>query len=362
MINYYQPFLLPFLRKHTYRLPDHVRQSYFLSFEDALWELLTTRGVPNDSVILVPDFYCLDVVGNIRAHGYRVEYYPMNDQLRTVPAVINQYIRKHKARVLIVFHACGITNMRVTKEFLDRYPHLIVIEDAVQRLVNPEGVRLLSPRHYLIDSLRKVSPIPGSMVYRHVSSPPITKGSPQMGWKYILRTMGYYVHFHVLNACGTILGNARLIIYAHERVLLAHDDIIGNSTRGYGGNPLFRMIHGHFDFETIQRLKVQQITQYVQRARAFIARNPMFYEIHMPRPDRPFAHVFPLGLKHPRLVLMMQYLEHTFHTNGIPVWFKFTDAPWSRKQAVLFLPLGHHVNSRDVRRIFEVLEAAMKAV
>ncbi len=364
MINYYQPFLLPFLRRQTYRLPKGIMHTYFVSFEDALWVLLRSNDVPKNSVILVPDFYCIDVVDNIKAHGYRVEFYALDDHFQTTERSLQGAIQTYRPRVLIIFHACGIlsTLSGHIDSLLRTNPDLVVIEDAVQRLLHPEKLTVRTLRHYVIDSLRKVSPLPGSFLYRHHDSPAVIPDPAYKEWRYMLVSSAFYVWFRILNSLGTLLHNSRLIIYAHESVLRTHDDLIGDSYGGYAGSALFKRIHRHVDFDKIEKIKEQQAILYDTLLHGLISRYPMWYRISIPKNDLGKLHVYPIGLDHPRLLLMMKYIQSKLHTNGIPLWFKFTDAPWSEKHGVLFLPLGLHIHRKDITRIMEILNAICAAL
>jgi len=358
MINYYQPFLLPFLRSQTYRLPEGISRTYFVSFEDALWVLLRTLQIPKDSTVLLPDFYCIDVVDNIKAHGFHVEYYPLDDHFQITEKELEQHITKRKPRVLIVFHACGITSA-VTRD-LDRIfqknRDLIVIEDAVQRLTNPEKVALLSPRHYVIDSLRKVSPLPGSFLYRSNESPLVIPDRIYREWRYVFLSGIYYALFSVCSALGTMLSNPSLIIYAHETILATHDNLIGDSMGGYAGNRIFPRIHKYFDFKKVADRKKVQITLYEKRFRLLASRFPMWYHVRIPAHSRGNVHAYPIGIRHPQRTLVMKYIQSKLLRQGIPAWFKFTDSPWSGKRGVLFLPLGFHIKAADITRVTDTLE------
>lgn len=86
--NYYQPWLFPFLSLRKRYVPDGITRYTYHSFEDGLWDLLQHRGVARGAVILVPDFYCMDVISNIQNHGYTVVMYPLNKQFQIRPATL----------------------------------------------------------------------------------------------------------------------------------------------------------------------------------------------------------------------------------------------------------------------------------
>lgn len=357
MINYYQPFLLPFLGPRSYRMPENVHRTYFLSFEDSLWVLLKQRHIPKRAIILIPDFYCMDVVDNIRAHGYSPVFYPLDSQLRITPQKLNSLIKKHAPGVTIIFHACGITRISdlTIAGLCTGYPDMLVIEDAVHKLIHPETVTLTHPNHYLIDSLRKVSPLPGSFLYQTSGSKPITPDVTYKEWWYSLSVHVYFRLFRAIFVLGNIFHNTYLIRYAHEKTLRAHDDIVGDSDGGYTGMTLVPHIHAYFNFEKIQKQKYAQTRFYEMYLEKVITDSPLWYRIRITEEQKENLHVFPIGIKSPNTRVMFKRIETYLHQRGIVVWFKFPDSAWSNERGILFLPLGFHITNRDIDHIMATL-------
>lgn len=356
MINYYQPFLLPFLGTRPYRMPKEILRTYFLSFEDGLWVLLKNRNVPKGSIILIPDFYCMDVVENIRTHGYTPVFYPLDDHFRITQKKLESYIRKHTPAVLIIFHACGITHLsgaQLTPLFR-RHHSTLVIEDSVHRLIHPETVTLIHPNHYVIDSLRKVSPLPGSFLYASAASAPIQPDRSIFEWRYITGVYLKYALFRLLFVLGTILHSDRLVRLAHEHALQSHDNLVGDSRNGYAGGRIVPLIHSFLNFGKVTNLKHDQASLYMDKIKNFVKKHPAWYEIKIPRRAKQDLHVFPLGLRNSQQDVLMRIQSH-LHKHHVVSWFKFTDAPWSRKRGVLFLPLGFHITHADIRHTIKTL-------
>jgi len=358
MINYYQPFLLPFLGTTPYRVPKDIRRTYFLSFEDGLWVLLNNRHIPKGSVILIPDFYCMDVVENIRAHGYTPIFYPLDDHFRIPPKKLDSYIHRYTPGVTIIFHACGLTHMSGTSiaPLFSRYPDMLVIEDSVHRLVNPENVQLIHPNHYVIDSLRKVSTLPGSFLYRKSDAPPIEPDRNYREWGYMLSVTLRYLLFRIFFTWAVTIRNPSLIRYAHEHILRAHDDVVGDSAGGYRGFFAVPFIHRYFNFTKIMKLKKKQADLYTHHLKQLTVKHPAWYAIDIPEHMKQDLHVFPLGRRGDHLQKEFMRIQTHLHKLGIISWFKFPDCPWSRKRGVLFLPLGFHITPRDIRFITKTLE------
>ncbi len=361
MINYYQPFLLPFLTHKPYRLPPHVRRTYFLSFEDGLWVLLKKQRIPKGSKILIPDFYCTDVIDNIRSHGYTPVFYQLDDQLTISKENLDTFIQKHAPHVIVIFHACGIT--RITKQHIESlceaHQDTLVIEDAVHKLIDPETISLRHPNHFLMDSLRKVSPLPGSFLYQSDLSAPIRPDAIRHEWRYSLSVHITFWFFRTIFVMGTIFHNTHIIRYAHEKTLKIHDDIVGDSDGGYTGFSLIPHIHAFIDFGKIQRLKSSQVEMYEKSIKDVAKESPLWYQFHIADDQKKDLHVFPLGIKGKNINEMYKKIESYLHANGIVVWFKFPDALWCKHRGILFLPLGFHISDTHIRYIATILKTAI---
>jgi len=352
MFNYYQPFLRPFLRLQRYTLPQDVKRYYYFSFEDGLWDLLRNKGVPPDATLLLPDFYCIDVVGNIEQHGYRVRMYHLDDHFQADAEEVLPLCRKENASALLLFHACGIScNLLSDQSFLEQLPpDLLLIEDGVHRLVDPAVVELINDRHFLIDSLRKDSPLPGSFLYGNTAALDFEQTRRQFSL-YALGATFWYAVFRLLLQLGFLLKLPNLVKYAHERTLQTHDDIIGDSEKSHRGWPWVPWIHRHFDFARLEQVKATQVRHYQQVLEPLFSQNPDWYEVNFSPPDHGRLHVYPLGYKGRRGKEVLQALHKTGHI----VWFKFPDAPWSQTRQVLYLPLGFHIEGKEVEQVARVL-------
>lgn len=355
MINYYQPFLLPFLTHKHYRLPGHVRRTYFLSFEDGLWVLLKKKRIPKGSNILIPDFFCTDVINNIRLHGYIPVFYPVDEQLAISKEKLDTYIGQYTPRVIIIFHACGITRIFPAHIFniCTTYSGVLVIEDAVHTLIDPETISISHPNHYIMDSLRKVSPLPGSFLYQHKQSSDISPDALHHEWRYFLSAHWKFFLFRIVFVLGTLIHNTSLVRYAHKISLRAHDDVIGDSNGGYAGIPWVPHIHTHFNFEKIQKRKYTQTLLYEKYLSQMLPDHPEWYQIEIPETEKKYLHVFPIGFR--GSTTAFSSTETYLHSRGIIVWFKFPDSLWSRHRGILFLPLGFHITNNNIKYSMDTL-------
>ncbi|MCA9373228.1 hypothetical protein KC921_03990, partial [Candidatus Woesebacteria bacterium] len=155
-----------FTGKKTVVSPEF-HEAFFLSWEDALWQLLRFHRIKSGSTVLVPSFFCWDVVENMRAHGLSPVIYEIDKFLQPNRADFEAKLRTKLPTVIVLFHAVGISNpLLQDTNWLKMVPkNTIIIEDAVHRVIDPSQVTLIAPNHYLIDSLRKVSPLQGSRVF-----------------------------------------------------------------------------------------------------------------------------------------------------------------------------------------------------
>lgn len=375
MINYYQPFLWSFLCWRRSFIPQGIKQSYWLSFEDALWELLPQRGVPQGSCILLPDFYCMDVVENIRSHGYEVALYPLNEHFQHAETVFKKTVAKLRPKVVILFHAAGLQSQLVTPEMIHwlGQQNCLVIEDCVHRLIDPSTVQLFGKHHIVMDSLRKVSPLSGSMVYqqldvselqyhpvlgntaKHTQS--IKKQLAELLYQY--QASALFIVFQVAQLFAVVVQSSYLMRYAHQVLLKRHDDLVGDSQHGYTGWRIWQWLHSFIDFEKIASIKQQQVQQYQSLFQQFYSeRNSVFYQVVIPKSDEPRLHVYPLGLR--RLIEPDQL--DWLHRHGLVVWPKFPDSPWAKNRGVLFLPLGPHVSNSEIQRAVALVQQACTQV
>ena len=310
------------------------------------------------SVILIPDFYCMDVVINIKNHGFNPVYYPMDDNFQVELPILNAHISAYTPAAIILFDACGIPCLRMSemKKLTRNNPNIIFIQDAVHRLIEPNKVRLVAHNHYLIDSLRKVSPLPGSNIYWKTGSQTISPDTNRNEWCYRLSVHVWYVFFRVLLTTATLMRIPRLILYAHEKTLKSHDDIVGDSTGGYAGNPLTPHILTHSHFAKVQKHKRHQVELYEKLLRNVCQNNFQWFPVTIPDKAKQELHVYPLGFRHNGDMEQLKKIENLLHRQHILVWFKFPEAPWSDKRSVLFLPLGFHIRNKDIFFIAQTLK------
>lgn len=347
MLNYYQPYLLPFLGLKSYHLPKNIKRYYYLSMEDAIWEFTRKMNIPKGSLFLFPDFYCVDVLNNVKMHGFQYKLWKVDRHFNTNIDAFIKLIIKEKPRMVFVFHAAGITSnlFKDTRWVPYLPPDSFIIEDCVHRLVNPAEIKLINKRHIIMDSLRKDSPLPGSFVYGAKETLTYTPSPYRFSW-YLVSTSIWYILFRWILKLGSLLNNAHMTNFAHEKILQIHDDIIGDSWESYRGLPWVPLIHRFIDFRKIEQLKVHQVKMYKKLMQRIYSSSQFFYEIEINEKDYKNFHVYPVGILVPESETknLILYL----HKNNISVWIKFPKCDWNKKKSCLFLPLGFHVSDAEI--------------
>ncbi|MBI5614208.1 hypothetical protein HY947_04755 [Candidatus Gottesmanbacteria bacterium] len=352
MIQHYQPFLLPFLGKKKHIIPPSIRQTYYHSFEDGLWDILSHRNIPKHATIFIPSFYCMDVVKNIKEHGYTPYFYPLDNNFQIKEFFFITLLKRYRPQVVILFHAIGITSQLTKKYHWKRYlsHKSIVIEDSVHRLINPETIVIHDKNHIILNSLRKVSPLGGSMVYEKISSEDHTSSTRISFSSYMLKTSIVYFLFRVTLLLSEHLQSAKMTTIAHEKILALHDDIIGDSPTGHIGKGLTPRLYPWFNFSNIESLKTQQIVRYKSAIQSLFP-SRYFFPIKLYLQDYGKLHAYPMGINIKPSTKLISYL----HVNKIFVWEKYKDCPWSKNKGVIFLPLGFHIKTRDIIHISNIL-------
>ncbi|MFZ2025514.1 MAG: hypothetical protein WAV51_04480 [Microgenomates group bacterium] len=351
MIEHYQPFLFPFLSSRV-SLPNvFTKRYYYWSWEDGLWDLLQKKQIEKGSTILLPDFYCTDVINNMRSHGYIVAFYKLDKHFQIKKQALLRSVQRHHPAVVIIFHAAGIAStvigtlsviQKITKKAL-------LIEDCVQQLLDPQTVKPVNEKHFLMDSLRKVTPLYGSFLYG-------TKKGMQFSqtkrfWSmYTIHTTLLYMLFRMVLVASYVLNKPSIAVFAHKKILKNHDDIMGDTVahRGIWG---IAWVSQWLNREAVERVKREQTKIYEHMFKPLYTKSSPFYRIMMKRSNYGKLHVYPVGLKKKMDGTLLSYLKR----KNIVVWSKFPDSKWSTTRDILFFPLGFHMNKEKIKRITKAL-------
>lgn len=340
-----------YLKWSTYQVPARLRRYFFLSWEDALWELQRYFQLPAGSRILVPSFFCGDVIQNMHAHGFQVESYPLDRQWQITQTEFRSCIRRTHPTIIVFFHPVGSTSPLLThpEQWLDLVgPETILLEDAVHRVVEPNRLRLLSPRHVVIDSLRKTTPLAGANLFTHSSLQlPFTPW--WQTWQYQLAVLSWWWLFQLclqLQTWFSFAAWSNWWNHAAEKAMLTGYDLIGDSQRPARSGGLLARLARHVDHQKIEAAKERQVAIY-EAALAPIWQSAPVFRFPLASSEAPLLRGYPLGLELETAAAIVQQLRQA----GVVVRCELNDSQWSSQQKVVYLPLGPHLSAAQVNWI-----------
>ncbi len=314
------------------KIPKGISRLFYLSWEDALWDLLLKKNVPKGSYILVPEFYCGDVENNIRTHGYNIARYPVARDMTTGKKDFIDAIRKCNPSVVVIFHAFGISNRLLDKTLINKYinPEVILIEDSVHRIVNPDEIKILKENHFIVDSLRKVVPMQGANVYGR-------KEDLNFKEPAVTQSLAYSLAVHSMWLQMVICWNLGFYKQA-ENLMVRGYDLIGDSQLPSKGFFLFKQINKFVRHDKIEATKERQIKIYEKYIKT---------EVAYRKTDRKKMRGYPLVLEHKYATRVLESLRK----HGLAVRFELDDGVWSKKQKIVSLPVGLHTADTQIMRI-----------
>jgi len=351
MIDHYQPSIIPFFGSKSSTPNPLVKRYFYWSWEDGLWDLLRGKQIKKGSTILVPDFYCSDVIDNMRLHGYTVVLYKLNQYFQVKKQTLLNSIRRNHPSVVIIFHACGIKSTIMTKPTWMKKlgKNILVIEDCVQQLLSPPLVKPTQDNHFFMDSLRKVSPFYGSFLYGTKKGLHFQQ-TKRMWSLYSALALLLYSIFRFCLVVAHLTNQPKIAAFSHKYILKTHDNLIGNSMASHRGLSLIAWLTQWMNIEKLERVKREQVKLY-EKMLASVWGRALFYRVKMKRSDYKHLHVYPVGLRQKAGTELLAYLW----SKNIVVWPKFTDSAWAKKRDVLFFPLGFHINKKNIKLIAKTL-------
>jgi len=340
------------------RLDPSIKRLFYLSWEDALWDILKKKNIIMGSHILVPEFFCGDVENNIRSHGYKIAHYPVGKDLTSNSEKFIKKLIKYKPKVVIIFHAIGIKNNlfkdREWISLLDK--NSILIEDCVHRMVNPEKIHLYQENHIIMDSLRKVIPLQGCCVYGSFnfltfSEPPI----PQ-SWFYSLKVhLLWLLMVTFWNLCQ-IFANKRLSVKLaelSEKFMINGYDIIGDAKLPAKGLLIFNLLQQYINFNKIYKIKRKQVDLYEKQLQHLLPIKVLYEES-----DKKEIRAWPIVLDIKYADRILSYLRK----KGLIVRFELNDSIWSQRQKIIYLPLGPHINKQQQLMTIKLVKNSFKLI
>ncbi|MBI2617277.1 hypothetical protein HYW55_04040 [Candidatus Gottesmanbacteria bacterium] len=337
-----------------------IESRFYLSWEDGLWDIVRSYPITDGSTILVPSFFCLDVIKNIKSHGLVPKYYSLDDNLQPDVKMLQTQIKKENPKILVLFHAVGIQNRCVTKAFIRRLPgNLIIVEDAAHRMIDPKDLKLYRENYFCITSLRKVVPLQGSFVYarKHTLGKLI---GPEKTFRYssgvlllwlfmqIALILQKYIPLKSISiACGKIA----------EYFMQKSYDLIGNNILPGYCPSIFARIYGAFDYMHIRNVKENQIRIYNKMIASEMKQDRSHFSIPtFSLLDFGNLRGYPIVLPSSTASKIIAFLR----SNGILVKVELEGSPWTRSKTIIYLSLGLHVETRDITTISKIFLLSVK--
>lgn len=348
--------------KKTYN-KNGVDSSFYSSWEDALWDLVEIFSIPKNAKILIPSFYCMDVIENMKSHHLEPIYYPMNKYFQTSPKIFNQLLKKHKPQIVVILNPVGITNQLLTQflQWKQSLPHsCILIEDCVHQVINPNDIHFISKRHFIIDSLRKVVPLTGSNLF-HQNELVLSQSKKRINIQtnvYKYRVFLLWVYFQILLTLGSISPNSKFkyfLFLQAEKIMQRGYDLTGDSYNSATGLWLMHLLAKFINHKHISDCKVKQVNVYLDQL-MHIQNSPHLFFFPIRTTDFGQLRGFPLGVYSPHASTVITEIRK----HGILVKSELDGCPWTEKHKVFYLPLGPHLSLADIENVCEIVRTVVK--
>ncbi len=349
--------LQSYLSQRSEQLSPNCHRSFFASWEDALWEILKRKKIEH-GVVLVPDFFCVDVINNMKEHGLESIFYRLDKNLQPNKADFIEKLSKSKPAIVILFHAVGIQNTLL--DSFNTWQGLLptgtlLIEDSVHRVLSLKEVRILHPNHIIIDSLRKVVPLMGAQCITHESfalkpaapNPATRKYGRQLIWLWL--QFQYYLYRAAYSNSGARSNRWNVLA---EKAMTAGYDLIGDNYAGAAGPRIFSWLSKHVNVASIRSSKLWQVAVYQKLLKSVLKNNSWLKLI--PFTDAAQLRGYPLVVDNSQA----QKFITSLRKNGLLVRYELLGCPWSDRQKIIYLPLGPHLSTSDIDAVCEFLERA----
>lgn len=352
-IFFLQPFkVLPFLSWKRQVWPNEFVREYYLSFEDALWNLLPRLGYKRGSKILVPTFYCLDVIENMKAHGYIVDEYPIDSDFSIDESVVNSIIQEIKPDIFIDFETNGIPT-HISERISRKLPfHALIVHDKVHSLISPTIENFpISEKHLILTSTRKVSPFPGSMA---IYSRNARKSIAKLPLRYTIKALSLWIFYLLLLQFAYYL-RSRWFAVTAETIIKRHNDLIGDYTNSAPLPAMILSLIDRIDFAKVEASKQLQFEVYLKKFKAIIDESSEIWLMDNAVTHQKLQRGFPIIVS---ATYSQKFIDNC-RDSGLIITSQSDDLTWSKKQELILLPLGPHLSVKDIELIAEI---ALKAL
>lgn len=347
-----------FFKRNT--LPNGAKCEYFLSWEDALWELIRAGKIPPRSKALVPSFWCEDVIENMQDHGVRCVTYRVDSSFQCAEDIIIDAISKHTPQVVVIFHAVGIRNRLLTENTkwlaaLDS--ECIFIEDSVHSIISPREVSFVRKNHFIIDSWRKVVPLQGSTIYYKEGDLPSNFRQSRNITLPMLEIMSLWFLMQVALILQKYTPRyfARPLGLFAEKLKLQSYEKIGDTSYSSGTLGVCTYLSQRLAVDRIRDSKTSQVEVYETLIGDLIQNNNRVFPIWKRKTDAGLMKAYPIGL---RLPFAEKFIQ-TLRSSGLLVRSELDESIWGKENNVIFLPLGPQLSVSDIRAVCDIVDQAL---
>lgn len=353
-----QPFkILPFLGKEYRKWPTKLSTEMFLSFEDALWNLLPRLGYPKGSKILVPSYYCVDVVNNMIAHGYNVAYYPLKNDLTYDLGEILKVVEEEECNIFVEFQVNGVRNNLLKDIERKLHPRIFIISDRVHSVMTAtEEFIPHNDRHMFLNSYRKVTPFPGSLA---VFSRSIRKESVKQRypWGYLVKAFALW-GFHVLLLRISYIFSSQSAMDKALKILTIHDNLIGDSVQSASLPRWTKFFYEFIDQEKVSYAKRERIFIYESVLGDFLRKSPRFQLPANLSDSYDMLRGYPIITSYEDGLRLTKKLQK----NKLSIIAQSPNSPWSAHQSLFLFPLSPSFTKKDVKDIAQRLLKSLTSV
>lgn len=339
MIPVQPVFSLHYFKFRENKPTAKIKRLFYLSWEDAFWDVLLKKNVDKDAYILLPNFFCRDVEDNIKLHGYKIANYKIKNNLEANKNDFVAKIKKFQPKVVVVFHPVGIeSNLFNDPLWLKKATgESILIEDSVHRIINPSKVKIIKDNHFVIDSLRKVVPLQGASLYGKKKDVNFSAPLFYQSFLYKIKVNALWFLMETFLLIGKYKTGEKLMLMGYE--------LIGDALTPASGLPIFNFLAKRVDIHKLERIKKRQARYYESKLG-----NAVFVKIPMTDFDRGNLRGYPLVLPNKK----GKRLLNSIRERNIFLRFELSDSEWSSKQKIIYLPLGIHVDKSLQDQICEL--------
>jgi hypothetical protein len=325
-------------------ISDYLKRLFYLSYEDALWDLLIKKKIRKGSSFLIPDFFCTDVEKNIKNHGYKTFYYHINSDLSADTWDFEEKIKKYKPEIIIIFHPVGITSNLITnREWIKSLPdETIIIEDCVHRLIDPQKIEIYKKNHFLINSLRKGVPLQGSSIYGRKDDLNFNPPPLYQSFFYSLKVHNLWF---LMNFCWST-GLFKIA----EKLMKDGYDLIGDSILPARGYRAFKILEEYLDYKKISIINERQANLYFKKLK-----NITKIQVAIQKSDFGQLRGWPIVLDKETADEVLKYIR----SKGLIIRFELSDSVWSKKQKIIYLPLGPYLKTSDQLKVCKIISEAL---